>query len=800
MNLFVFLLLIRLSSSLLGVCYSQTFIPTGAGTGTPAAISNYQRSQCFAAAQGMLAATPLASVSNLISLLPCNLSEPLQTWEVLSPTASATSYEIRLFNSNNFCVSDLFLGKWDFETDFSLNLRSIYISIVHFYFIPFKWTTISAETNNLGTTCPSGNLVSTSQLYIFSQSTAAGTGILTVMLVPSATPQPLSNLTTLYSAGSQSISTMLAPTSSTSSSVSNSVSISSESTNTLSNQTLLIALACVSGFALIVLLVVIFLFFRSCRRKRKVENQKSNFSTQDVGEVNIIRGATNANHSFGNTNSSNSMFNSPQNGVNLTAKSGKSRSTFNPNAIQHNNIQRQVSKKIQNDNFVVQNYYPTKQSPPSIPTILTPVPIQRLNSAQKPPVSEHSKSYSQTSISEVSVFERLRAIREERSKSTPQKPTTLYLPATLGTSIASNTPPHSPTSTDGGYIAPYHAIAPNTSASVIVLESEHDVDEEVYTYETSLSNDSRRLTKSSADAYSQRSSSLGFPISQRNHRLNTTGPASIFDVLSEAGVEVKSGSVSDKSVRTGAIIQTNNMANAVNTTGETNLVPNMLELPVSVQIASTLSDSDDVRRSALEIATVIWPYISDQDDELVLEQGDLVIILNKFDDGWGRGWSKKSKKTGFFPLGAITTLVNSDVGDFSERGSSVHQKSRISNYNDADEEEMERRIFGPIIEKSYMSQNISDLSLPNFEKFTMKEDVTPLFNFDEVKTQIDEYYPITDDYELTDLDEPPRPPPRRRTKDPISPNSFTNSESSSTTSLFHLQAGNSKSRLAGYGR
>ncbi|KAJ1548203.1 hypothetical protein HK096_000820 [Nowakowskiella sp. JEL0078] len=521
-----------------------------------------------------------------------------------------------------------------------------------------------------------------------------------------------------------------------------------------------------------------------------------------VENVNVIaskksRGAqpiVNMNRSLGSSNASNSALIPAPYGSKPTSRSDSpTRSPLSPNMIQKGSLQRQTNQKNPNDTFIVQGYYPTAQSPlsrplhPSSPlTNQNSGQIQRLNSAQKSVQSEFDLSdygggYTPTSIGESSVFERLRGVREERSKAAPQNPKNLYVPAP-GTSIASTTPPHSPTSTEGGYIGP-QAFGANTSASVIVVESERDVNDEVYTYDTSISHDSRRMTKSSVgfDAYSQRSSSLGFPIhSQRNRRLKTTGPASIFDVLSEAGVDIKSDIYSEKSASTGTIFQTVNLANAVNASDRNIVYNNVLGSPVSVQAASILSDVDGVKKSPLEIATVIWPYISDQDDE------------------WGRGWSKKSKKTGFFPLAAVTTTV-SELGDFLEKGSSLPRKSRVySEYNDLDEEEMENRVFGSITEKSYLSRNISDISFTDIDKLKKKENATPLYNFDSVKAQLGEY-------DLTDLDDPPLPPPRRRTTGLSSrngTNSFLTSDSSSAPSLFQAPSKNTekpKSKMTEYG-
>ena len=41
--------------------------------------------------------------------------------------------------------------------------------------------------------------------------------------------------------------------------------------------------------------------------------------------------------------------------------------------------------------------------------------------------------------------------------------------------------------------------------------------------------------------------------------------------------------------------------------------------------------------AALGKAKALYPYAPTAEDELALQEGDVVIVLDKFDDGWWRG-------------------------------------------------------------------------------------------------------------------------------------------------------------------
>lgn len=61
------------------------------------------------------------------------------------------------------------------------------------------------------------------------------------------------------------------------------------------------------------------------------------------------------------------------------------------------------------------------------------------------------------------------------------------------------------------------------------------------------------------------------------------------------------------------------------------------------------SNSPEPRRLNCGIFQALYSYLPQNDDELELQEGDLVSVMEKCDDGWFVGTSKRTKQFGTFP-------------------------------------------------------------------------------------------------------------------------------------------------------
>ena len=52
----------------------------------------------------------------------------------------------------------------------------------------------------------------------------------------------------------------------------------------------------------------------------------------------------------------------------------------------------------------------------------------------------------------------------------------------------------------------------------------------------------------------------------------------------------------------------------------------------------------------------MYTYIPQNKDELELREGDLVYVIEKCDDGWFVGTSRRTKEIGTFPGNYVTKL------------------------------------------------------------------------------------------------------------------------------------------------
>ncbi|XP_070290976.1 vinexin-like [Salvelinus sp. IW2-2015] len=61
------------------------------------------------------------------------------------------------------------------------------------------------------------------------------------------------------------------------------------------------------------------------------------------------------------------------------------------------------------------------------------------------------------------------------------------------------------------------------------------------------------------------------------------------------------------------------------------------------------SSSPEPGRLSCGIFQALYCYVPQNEDELELQEGDLVSVMEKCDDGWFVGTSKRTKQFGTFP-------------------------------------------------------------------------------------------------------------------------------------------------------
>lgn len=82
-----------------------------------------------------------------------------------------------------------------------------------------------------------------------------------------------------------------------------------------------------------------------------------------------------------------------------------------------------------------------------------------------------------------------------------------------------------------------------------------------------------------------------------------------------------------------------------------------------------------------------WGFTPDRNDELSLQQGDVVLVAEEFQDGWMRGLRLRDLQVGFFPaafvkedvspiysLNKVEQLADGTTGEISD----VNKRSRIA--------------------------------------------------------------------------------------------------------------------------
>lgn len=84
--------------------------------------------------------------------------------------------------------------------------------------------------------------------------------------------------------------------------------------------------------------------------------------------------------------------------------------------------------------------------------------------------------------------------------------------------------------------------------------------------------------------------------------------------------------------------------------------PSKHSLIISQQPLSQ-SSSPEPGRVSCGIFQALYNYMPQNDDELELQEGDLVSVMERCDDGWFVGTSKRTKQFGTFP-GNYVKAVN----------------------------------------------------------------------------------------------------------------------------------------------
>ncbi|KAJ3125123.1 hypothetical protein HK101_005985, partial [Irineochytrium annulatum] len=81
-------------------------------------------------------------------------------------------------------------------------------------------------------------------------------------------------------------------------------------------------------------------------------------------------------------------------------------------------------------------------------------------------------------------------------------------------------------------------------------------------------------------------------------------------------------------------------------------LPTPPQTPSSVTGAATGASTGNIPVSAngTHVFRVMFAFAPTLEDEIALEGGDLVEVLEVFDDGWARGRSLRHEKTGYFPV------------------------------------------------------------------------------------------------------------------------------------------------------
>ncbi|KAJ3134516.1 hypothetical protein HK100_003561 [Physocladia obscura] len=87
--------------------------------------------------------------------------------------------------------------------------------------------------------------------------------------------------------------------------------------------------------------------------------------------------------------------------------------------------------------------------------------------------------------------------------------------------------------------------------------------------------------------------------------------------------------------------------------------------PAATATATTLAQQQTTVIAAkqaanTEIMRIIHPYDAQLEDELQLVEGDDLIVLKKFDDGWAQGLNPLTGKQGAFPLVCVISLAELD--------------------------------------------------------------------------------------------------------------------------------------------
>ncbi|KAI8806720.1 hypothetical protein BJ742DRAFT_349325 [Cladochytrium replicatum] len=678
-------------------------VPSGVGAGPPQLFINIDSSNCLSAPNGTLGMT--LPTSTLLASRTCNLTDPLQSWEIVYPSTAITALFVFRVYGTTRCLqvtgtNALAIGTCENSGNYTFQLT--------------KYGLADGRTvyglNNLGSnrcldaltanTCrvqgsTTGTLVAASQLWQFVQSKPPGYNFSIPVSQAASTTANSSPSPTDPSRNAQGT---LSPTSGP----------PADPTAEPRNIATIIGGA-VAGVAVILLAIASVWLVRSRRGGKKetpaqvaAGKRSQQCDTPEQGRRSLP----------------------PSSNRNVPQQPSPQPTYAPPRAIvplaPMTYTQPQPVRPVDAYSMVDGTGGQPAQLYPGIGGPMRPVgapsaPMTRVNPfADVPPAQPISRQMSKHSVNPVI---------QPPSADLFQRPNPIVIPLHRPSSVDSESPEASPTSTDGGYIRPItprndskSALSPNAAHSpgvsqrfgashtggsntnlpraigVAGLRDPFSLPEE--SNNSSGYGPVRPIPKheyiddlTSTSSAPQRGASRRFNFQPRRSSLAPSSvpgngswagrgrQARFSEVLSEAGYDAPTRAGSsrrgksergdddyfneedEESIMTAS---TEEIFESVNTA-------NALAAQKHAQFSGSVSDTTSLQGGAipvnnnapLEITTAIWKFEGSGVDELSLEPGDLVIVMNRFDDEWGRGWVRRTKRTGFFPLAAVTPIVPS---------------------------------------------------------------------------------------------------------------------------------------------
>ncbi|KAI8804013.1 hypothetical protein BJ742DRAFT_872213 [Cladochytrium replicatum] len=678
-------------------------VPSGVGAGPPQLFVNIDSSNCLSAPNGTLG-TALPT-STLLASRTCNLTDPLQSWEIVYPSTAITALFVFRVYGTTRCLqvtgtNILAIGTCENSGNYTFRLS--------------KYGLADGRTvyglNNLGSNrcldsltanacrvqdSTNGTLVAASQLWQFVQAKPPNYNFsIPVSPVASTTantgPSPTDT--------SRNAQGTLSPTSSP----------PADPLAEPRNIAIIIGGA-VAGVAVILLAIASVWLVRSRRRVSKQETpaKVAGKRRQQYDTPERVRPSL-----------------PPNNNRNLPQQPPTQPAYAPPRAIvplaPMAYTQPQPVRPVDAYSLVDGTGGQSAQPYPGIGGQMRQVgapsaPMTRANPfADVPPAPPISRQMSKHSVNPVV---------QPPSADLFQRPNPIIIPLHRPSSVDSESPEASPTSTDGGYIRP---ITPrNDSKTALTPNAGHSpgVPGRFGASQTGGSNTNlpraigaaglrdpfnlpedsnnssgygpvRPIPKheyiddlTSTSSAPQRGASRRFNFQPRRSSLAPSSvpgngswagrgrQARFSEVLSEAGYDAPTRAGSSRRAKSERgdddyfneedeesimTASTEEIFESVNTA-------NALAAQKHAMFSGSVSDTTSLQGGAipvnnnapLEITTAIWKFEGSGVDELSLEPGDLVIVMNKFDDEWGRGWVRRTKRTGFFPLASVTPIVPS---------------------------------------------------------------------------------------------------------------------------------------------